>query len=293
MTKFSDDGLSYWDGTQWLSAISTDSAWKWTEAGWVANSPPGSRSSGWPRLWRIGSWVLAGLAILVLLLSVTGLIAFVGQQSSGSSAAPSTLGTVLVLVSFAVLLATPATLRMARRRGLLVGAAITAACIFLGSCGGGLTLVAAFPTPTPSSVAQRPAQTPTPTALPVALLPTPTPSPEPSPSAVPSPSPVLKPTPRPTPPSPKPTPKPTAKPVVNLCGAPANPWHYNFCGRGGVIRNPPSNFCAYFSPCVSTFSTSTSGYVVQCFSGKWSHSGGVSGACSSNGGVRRILYSGP
>jgi hypothetical protein len=28
-------------------------------------------------------------------------------------------------------------------------------------------------------------------------------------------------------------------------------------------------------------------------SGKWSHSGGVSGACSSNGGVSKILYSGP
>jgi hypothetical protein len=314
LTKFSDDGLSYWDGTQWLSAISADGAWKWTEAGWVANRPLGSGSSGWPKIWRIGSWVLAGLAILVLLLSVIVLIVFIGEQSAGSPTAFGTLGTGLVLVSLAVLLATPSTLRVARRRGFFLSAAITAGCIFLGSCGGGLTLVAAYPTPTPSSVAERPAHRPAPTPTPVALLPAGTaspgaspsllispapspspspsaaPSPSPSPSAAPSPSPTPKPTPRPTP---KPTPKPTVKPVVNLCGAPSNPWHYNFCGRGGVIRNPPSNFCAYFSPCVSTFWTATRGYVVQCFSGKWSHSGGVSGACSSNGGVRRILYSGP
>jgi hypothetical protein len=44
---------------------------------------------------------------------------------------------------------------------------------------------------------------------------------------------------------------------------------------------------------VITFWTATRGYVVQCASGKWSHSGGVSGACSSNGGVARMLSSGP
>ena len=303
MTKFSDDGRWYWDGAQWLSAISADGAWKWTEAGWVANSPSNSSgASSWPKIWRLGSWVLAGLAVLVLLVCVTGLIVFIGQQSSGSPTALGTLGSVLVLVSLSVLLATPAALRLARRRGLLLGAAITAACIFVGSCGGGLTLVAAYPTPTPSSLAQRPASTPSPTPAPVALVPTPTPSPDPSPSpevslspdpspsAAPSPSPVLKPAPKPTP---KPTSKPTSKPVVNLCGAPSNPWHYNFCGRGGVIHNPPGNFCAYFAPCVSTFWKAIGGYVVQCYSGKWSHSGGVSGACSSNGGVRRILYRGP
>ena len=33
------------------------------------------------------------------------------------------------------------------------------------------------------------------------------------------------------------------------------------------------------------------GYVVECANGEYSHSGGVSGACSRDGGVAAILYS--
>ena len=103
------------------------------------------------------------------------------------------------------------------------------------------------------------------------------PTPSPSPKASPSPA---------TKPSPKPSPKPPAP--KNLCGAPSNPWGYNFCG-GSLIKSPKSTFCSYF-PCVTSFWQSTSGYVVQCVDGKFSHSGGVSGACSHHGGVRRPLY---
>jgi hypothetical protein len=107
------------------------------------------------------------------------------------------------------------------------------------------------------------------------------------------PSPTTVATTPPPPPAPPPPPPPPPPAAADTCGAPSNPWGYNFCGRGSLITSPPSNFCSYFSPCVSTFWTATSGYVVQCASGKWSHSGGVSGACSSNGGVARSLYSGP
>ena len=63
---------------------------------------------------------------------------------------------------------------------------------------------------------------------------TPTPTPTPTPTA----------TPAPTPPTPTliPTAAPTAVPV-NLCGAPPNPWGYNFCG-GGLIYSPDPSFCS-------------------------------------------------
>jgi hypothetical protein len=75
------------------------------------------------------------------------------------------------------------------------------------------------------------------------------------------------------------------------CGAPANPWGYNFCDyySGNTITNPPTNFCNYFS-CIASFWTQTNGYVVECNDTKYSHSGGVSGACSSHGGVWRALW---
>jgi len=113
-------------------------------------------------------------------------------------------------------------------------------------------------------------------------------------------TPVSTPTPTPTPaPTPKPTapPAPTKAPVkqaqapppaTNTCGAPANPWRYNFCG-GNVISNPPSSFCGYFG-CIASFWTTTNGYVEQCVDGLFSHSGGRSGSCSHHGGNRRPLY---
>jgi hypothetical protein len=110
-----------------------------------------------------------------------------------------------------------------------------------------------------------------------------TPASSPSPSAAPKPAPTPAPTARPTAPPPPP-------PAENLCGAPSNPWHYNFCG-GSLIYSPPSSFCYYF-PCIASFWKSTNGYVDQCMDGTFSHSGGVQGACSHHGGERRPLYAG-
>jgi hypothetical protein len=86
-------------------------------------------------------------------------------------------------------------------------------------------------------------------------------------------------------PTAQPTPRPTAAP--NTCGAPANPFGYDFCG-GGVIASPPSNFCDYFN-CIPSFWNSTNGYVEECADATYSHSGGRSGSCSSHGGNRRPL----
>ena len=33
--KFSDDGLYYWDGRQWVSALSPDGRWRWMGSAWV------------------------------------------------------------------------------------------------------------------------------------------------------------------------------------------------------------------------------------------------------------------
>jgi len=108
-----------------------------------------------------------------------------------------------------------------------------------------------------------------------------TPTPAATPVATPKPTPVASPTPAPAPPPPPPPPR-------NLCGAPPNPWNYNFCG-GTTITAPPANFCNYFS-CIQSFWDQTNGYVIQCSDGMFSHSGGVSGSCSHHGGNRQPLY---
>lgn len=90
------------------------------------------------------------------------------------------------------------------------------------------------------------------------------------------------------PPTRTPVPVPTATPVlVDLCGAPPNPWNLNFCGGELVVA--PADFCRYFA-CIASFWRSTNGYVVQCWSGYFSHSGGRRGACSHHGGVAGPIF---
>ena len=103
-------------------------------------------------------------------------------------------------------------------------------------------------------------------------------------------TPVATPTPTPEPATPAPVVATQAPPppVANTCGAPSNPWGYNFCG-GNYIYSPPGNFCSYFS-CIASFWKSTNGYVEQCVDGMFSHSGGRSGSCSYHGGNRQPLY---
>ncbi len=74
-------------------------------------------------------------------------------------------------------------------------------------------------------------------------------------------------------------------------GNSVNPWGYNFT-PGVLIYSPPADFCNYFV-CIPSFWTDTNGYVVECQDTLFSHSGGVSGACSSHGGEWRPLYAHP
>lgn len=110
-----------------------------------------------------------------------------------------------------------------------------------------------------------------------------------TPTVQPSPTPTPTPTPTPSPtPTPKPKPTPTPKPSCPYPPVNNNPWCYTFTNTGKYIYNPPGDFCAYF-PCIPSFGDS-SGYIVQCVDGEYSNAGGISGACSRHGGVKRPLY---
>jgi hypothetical protein len=141
--------------------------------------------------------------------------------------------------------------------------------------------------PTASPLGLLPAPTPT-TAMTVPPVPTAPPPPSASPSATPAPVSLTTSTPMPfTSMSALPSPTPSATPVpvmVNLCGAPANPWGYNFCG-GAVVMSAPSNFCRYFV-CVPLF-WSGNGALVECHDGMYSHVGNCS--FSQRGGLWRFL----
>lgn len=77
----------------------------------------------------------------------------------------------------------------------------------------------------------------------------------------------------------------------SLCGAPSNPYGYNFCGRGGYVTNPPQDICSYFN-CIPNFWNGV-GYMEECHDATYSMSGGRRGACSYHGGELRPVYSGP
>jgi hypothetical protein len=102
-----------------------------------------------------------------------------------------------------------------------------------------------------------------------------------------NPAPTLSPSPSVEPASPSLASSPAPN-AVNYCGAPQNPWNYNFCG-GKLITSPDPDFCSYFT-CISSFWNGTS-YIVQCGDGAFSKSGGHTGVCSTHGGFRRNLHS--
>jgi hypothetical protein len=73
----------------------------------------------------------------------------------------------------------------------------------------------------------------------------------------------------------------------NLCGAPSNPYGYNYCGRGANVSNPPGDVCTYFM-CIANFSNGR-GYMEECRDGTVSKSGGIQGSCSKHGGDQRAI----
>ncbi|MGK5738550.1 hypothetical protein [Micromonospora sp. URMC 103] len=80
------------------------------------------------------------------------------------------------------------------------------------------------------------------------------------------------------------TPSPSGE---RLCGAPANPMGYDFCG-GNRIRKPAAATCDYFD-CAQEFWAGR-GYLVQCRDGVVSLNGGRRDACTAHRGVRRTVW---
>ncbi|MEU4479412.1 hypothetical protein AB0F68_15310 [Micromonospora sp. NPDC023966] len=71
------------------------------------------------------------------------------------------------------------------------------------------------------------------------------------------------------------------------CGAPANPYGYDFCG-GQRIRKPAAGICDWFE-CVPGF-WSGRGWLVQCRDGTVSLTGGQRDSCADNRGYRRTFW---
>ncbi|RIV36019.1 hypothetical protein [Micromonospora radicis] len=146
------------------------------------------------------------------------------------------------------------------------------------AAGAGVTESSASASPSTSEAPRTSGSSPKPTRAPAVKPTTATPRPTPT---------TARPAPTTTPPKPKPTTKSPAPKKVDLCGAPQNPFGYNFCG-GSYIYAPAAGVCQYFS-CIGNFSNGK-GYMIQCNDGMVSMSGGRPGSCSHHGGNRRPVY---
>lgn len=71
------------------------------------------------------------------------------------------------------------------------------------------------------------------------------------------------------------------------CGAPVNPFGYDFCG-GQRIHRPARAVCDWFD-CVNGF-WSGKGWLVQCRDGTVSLTGGQRDACTDHQGFRRTVW---
>ncbi|MFU8851478.1 hypothetical protein ACNAW0_10905 [Micromonospora sp. SL1-18] len=95
-------------------------------------------------------------------------------------------------------------------------------------------------------------------------------------------------------PSPQPTgtvtssPTPSAAPSPtepDRCGAPANPYGYNYCGGSSYVYDPAPDVCSWFA-CVENL-WDGNGYLVQCEDGLISRTGMKRGPCAEHEGTRR------
>ncbi|MFE9694697.1 hypothetical protein [Micromonospora sp. NPDC005806] len=88
--------------------------------------------------------------------------------------------------------------------------------------------------------------------------------------------------------SPAPSPSTSPSPIpADRCGAPPNPYGYNYCG-GSYVNNPASDVCDYFA-CVDNL-WDGNGNLVQCEDDLISRTGMKGGGCAGHGGTRRPVY---
>ncbi|MEU3452837.1 hypothetical protein ABZ671_04435 [Micromonospora sp. NPDC006766] len=84
-----------------------------------------------------------------------------------------------------------------------------------------------------------------------------------------------------------PTAAPSRPVAESRCGAPDNPYGYDFCG-GQRIRTPDRGVCDWFD-CVPDF-WSGRGWLVQCHDGTVSLTGGQRDSCTGHRGFRRTVW---
>ena len=79
-TRFSADGMWWWDGAEWRPAISPDRLWRWNGAGWEpAATPPAGRGSGVGL--AIGLTAAMFVGVLVLVAGITAVVLYaLGDQ---------------------------------------------------------------------------------------------------------------------------------------------------------------------------------------------------------------------
>jgi hypothetical protein len=248
-----------------------------SSASWLCTIPGFRSRTAWKSIAAVTGYLLLAFSLVV-------------ELSTGSvSGMLLVLGVLLVVLVAANAWDMRMRLPMVKSPNKLLAA--TGWCIFFVVWLAVVGLAAPPSSTTPSHTALAPSTAATPTRT-VAATSSPsatataTASPTASPTAAPTKAPVIVVA------TPKPTVRPTQKPpppppAFNYCGAPANPWHYNFCS-GNVIYAVPSGFCSYF-PCIPSFWNQTNGYAEECVDGKYSHSGGRPGACSYHHGELRPL----
>ena len=93
--RFSPDGLWWWDGTQWRSALSPDGLWRWDGRSWLPARPvpqPGAGGPGRSAL-LVTCLVLGGILLLVVLITTVVLYSMGSQITNVFSNVAAALGT--------------------------------------------------------------------------------------------------------------------------------------------------------------------------------------------------------
>jgi hypothetical protein len=254
--------------------------WVWVPEEQPAGPPPApSRPPATPSLWQRGrAWFarLPAWAKVVIVLLVLGLLPWLLIAA----------GLVLATVGIVGLVRGPLPRVKLTSRAAAVGALLAG----VASLGVGSALAVAVLNPAPPPTTSPPVVAPaTHTAPPTTASP-PTTAPPPTTAA---PATTRRPTTtakKPATTHPPRSSAPASRPV-SLCGAPKNPYGYNFCGRGGYVVDPEPDVCTYFD-CIDNF-WNGQGHMQECQDGTYSMSGGRPGSCSHHGGNLRPVYRGP
>ncbi|HVH62537.1 MAG TPA: hypothetical protein VNA65_02945 [Candidatus Dormibacteraeota bacterium] len=93
---FSADGMWWWDGREWKSAISPDRLWRWNGQTWVPNRPEAARGGGGGAaaavaitvVGFVGVLVLVSIVVIVILLTMGNQIANVFSNVAAALASP-------------------------------------------------------------------------------------------------------------------------------------------------------------------------------------------------------------